>query len=104
MGRGVLHRSAMVRVSLKVDQAIRIGRDILVMPTDVDPSGVRVRAKGRTAGGANDGEPFDTAHELSVGQSVHLGPHVVVTLESIKGPAARLCVFAPPHMPVSAAS
>ena len=91
----------MTHVSLRVDEAARIGRDIVVAPTDVDPAGVRLRAKGRTAGGANDGEPFDAAHELAVGQSVHLGPHVVVTLVAVRGDVARLGVFAPPHMPVS---
>ncbi len=91
----------MIHVSLQVDQAIRIGRDIVVTPTDVDPDGVRLKARGRTAGGPTDGEPFDAAHELVVGQSLHLGPHVVVTLVAVKGPAARLGVFAPPHMPVT---
>ena len=93
----------MTHVSLQVDQTIRIGRDIVVSPTDVDPDGVRLRTRGRTAGGANDGEPFDACHELTIGQSLHLGPHVVVTLVAVKGPAARLGVFAPPHMPVTAA-
>ena len=92
----------MTHVSLRVDESARVGRDIVLTPTDVDAAGVRLRAKGRTAGGANDGEAFDAAHELVVGQSVHLGPHVVVTLVAVRGDAARLGVFAPPHMPVSA--
>ncbi len=91
----------MTHVSLRVDEQARVGRDILLSPTDVDPDGVRLRTRGRTAGGPQDGEPFDGAHELSVGQSVHLGPHVVVTLVAIHGPVARLGVFAPPHMPVT---
>ncbi len=92
----------MTHVSLRVDDSVRIGQGITVTPTDVDPDGVRVRARGRTAGGANDGEPFDAYHELVVGQSLHLGPHVVVTLVAVRGDAARLGVFAPPHMPVTA--
>jgi sRNA-binding carbon storage regulator CsrA len=91
----------MTHVSLRVDEAVRIGRGITVSPTDVDPDGVRLRARGRVAGGAQDGEPFDAAHELTVGQSVHLGPHVLITLVAINGDVARLGVFAPPHMPVS---
>ena len=91
----------MTHVSLRVDESARVGRDIVLSPTDVDPAGVRLRAKGRVAGGANDGESFDAAHELAVGGSVHLGPHVVVTLVSVHGEVARLGVFAPPHMPVS---
>ena len=91
----------MTHVSLRVDQAVRVGRDIVLSPTDVDPDGVRLRTKGRTAGGPTDGEAFDAAHELSVGQSVNLGPHVAVTLVGVKGPAAHLGVFAPPHMPVT---
>ncbi len=92
----------MTHVTLRVDEAVRIGRDVAVSPTDVDPAGVRLRARGRTVGGPTDGEPFDAVHELAVGQSVHFGPHVVVTLIGVKGPVARLGVFAPPHMPVTA--
>ena len=88
----------MTRVRLEVDQPLPIGRDIRLTVTDIDPAGVRVVAKGRVLGGPTDGQPFESAHEMAVGNGVHLGPHVVVTLVKIADEAATFTVFAPAHV------
>lgn len=84
----------------QIDQWIAIGDDIRVSPTDVDAQGIRLIARGRILGGPHDGEPFNTAHELSAGQSCHFGPHVAVTVVEIRGQTVRLGVLAPAHVPV----
>jgi sRNA-binding carbon storage regulator CsrA len=84
----------------QVDQWIIIGDDIRVSPTDVDAQGVRLVAHGRILGGPNDGAPFNTVHELTVGQSCHFGPHVAVTVVEVRGETVRLGVLAPAHVPV----
>ena len=57
-------------------------------------------AAGRVLGGPNDGQEFEKAYELAVGTSVHLGPHVMVTLVAVLGDIARLDVFTPVHVSV----
>lgn len=84
----------------EVDQYILIGEDIRVSPTDIDAQGVRLVARGRVLGGPEDGATFDVAHELPIGQSWHLGPHVVVTLIEVRGETAKLGVLAPNHIAV----
>jgi sRNA-binding carbon storage regulator CsrA len=84
----------------EVDQYILIGEDIRLSPTDIDPQGARLVARGRMLGGPEDGATFDLAHELTVGQSWHLGPNVVVTLIEVRGETARLGVLAPNHITV----
>jgi hypothetical protein len=90
----------MQRVVLKVDQWLSIGRDIRVSPTDIDAKGARLLTRGRVLGGANDGAAFETVHEMTVGSSVHFGPHVVVTLVEVRGQKARLDVFVPANVSV----
>jgi sRNA-binding carbon storage regulator CsrA len=90
----------MNRVVLKVDQALSIGRDIRIWPTDIDRRSIRLAANGRVLGGADDGEPFDAVHEMAIGASIHLGPHIVVTLVEVRGQAARLDVFTPANVSV----
>src|SRR3954468_19674493 len=87
-------------VSRAVDQAILIGQDIVVAPTDIDEKTVRVVARGRMMGGPNDGGTFQSVHELSRGQSFSIGPCIVVSLVEIKGQAARFSVRAPRHLGV----
>jgi sRNA-binding carbon storage regulator CsrA len=90
----------MNRVVLKVDQWVSIGKDIGVSPTDIDSKSVRLIARGRELGGPNDGGDFEKTHELRVGSSVNLGPHVAVTLVEVRGKTARLDVFAPANVAV----
>jgi hypothetical protein len=90
----------MQRVVLEVDQWLSIGRDIRVSPTDIDAKGVRLLARGRVLGGAHDGEAFEAVHEMTIGSSVHLGPHVVVTLVQVRAQKARLDVFVPVNVSV----
>ena len=91
----------MTIISRQLDQWILIGDDIRVSPTDIDPLGVRLIAKGRTLGGPNDGERFESVHELTVGQSCHLGPHVAVTVLEVRGDVVRLGVLSPAHVEVN---
>jgi sRNA-binding carbon storage regulator CsrA len=91
----------MNRVVLKIDQSLSIGRDIQISPTDIDSKGIRLLARGRVLGGANDGATFEHAHEMTAGSSIHLGPHVVVTLVEVRGNVARLDVFTPANVSVT---
>jgi sRNA-binding carbon storage regulator CsrA len=90
----------MNRATLKVDQSLTIGSDIRVTPTDIDAKGVRIIAQGRILGGPNDGAAFEKVYEMTVGASVHLSPHVAVTLVEVRGEIARIDVFAPANVPV----
>ncbi|CAN5578121.1 hypothetical protein BH10PLA1_BH10PLA1_21060 [soil metagenome] len=91
----------MVRVSLQIDQAVLIGRGMSVMPTDIDANGVRLIARGAIVGGPSDGEQIMSVHELSKGQSLHLGLNVVVTLIRLESDCALFDVLAPKHMPIT---
>jgi sRNA-binding carbon storage regulator CsrA len=88
----------MKRAALKVDQSLTIGSDMRLSPTDIDRNGIRLIAQGRVLGGANDGEPFEKMYEMTIGSSVHLSPHIAVTLVQIRGNIARLDVFAPANV------
>jgi sRNA-binding carbon storage regulator CsrA len=90
----------MVKLLRKVDQWLLIGRGIELSPTDIDSTGVRLIARGRTLGGPDDGTPFDRSLELSVGHSTHFGPHVVVTLLEVRKDAVKFGVLAPANVPV----
>jgi sRNA-binding carbon storage regulator CsrA len=90
----------MVVFSRKVDQWIQIGRTMFVGPTDIDKTGVRLLAKGRMIGGAEDGATFERVAELSKGGELRLGPHVVVTVIEVLGDAVRLGVNLPASLPV----
>lgn len=88
-------------VARKVDQWLYIGSDTRVSPTDIDPTGVRMIARGRTVGGPDDGATFDKVCDLGIGQTCHFGPHIAVTILEVKGLSVRLGVLAPPHIAVS---
>jgi len=90
----------MVSVTRGVDQLVLIGKDMFVGPTDIDEKMVRVVARGRMMGGANDGGTFQSVHELSRGQSFAIGPCIVVSLIEIRGQSARFGVRAPRHLGV----
>lgn len=81
-----------------VDEWLVIGDDIFVAPTDIDEKSVRLIAKGRMLGGPNDGGTFQSAHELSKGQSFPIGPMIQVTLVEVRGGMVRIGINAPPHL------
>ena len=85
-------------ITRQVDQWVQIGRDVLVSPTDIDAASVRLVARGRVLGGADDGAPFESTHELSLGQSFHAGPGIVVTVLKLRPPHVDLGVSAPKHV------
>jgi sRNA-binding carbon storage regulator CsrA len=89
----------MTVISRQVDQEIVIGDHLIIAPTDIDPEGVRLIARGQYVGGARDGERFQSAHELARGQSLSLGPLITLTLTDILGGRARFAIFSPPHLP-----
>ncbi len=86
----------------RVDEWVLIGRDLAVGPTDIDPQTrtARLVANGRRLGGPDDGEPFRQDYELTRGESAQVSPMVVVSLLEVVGNAARLGIFAPPHLDV----
>ena len=86
----------------RADEWVLIGRELAVGPTDVDPQTrtCRLVANGRRLGGPDDGQPFRQDFELSKGDAAEVSPMVVVTLIDVVGEAARLGVFAPPHLDV----
>lgn len=92
----------MIKVTRQVDQPLLIGHSATVLLTDIDPTGVRVSIRGQIVGGPNDGERIAETHEMGKGQSVHIGPHVAITLITVRGDAAVLGILVPPHMPVQA--
>jgi sRNA-binding carbon storage regulator CsrA len=90
----------MVVFSRKVDQWLQIGSTMLVGPTDIDKTGVRLLAKGRMIGGAEDGATFERVTELGKGGEMRLGPHVIVTIVDIRGDAVRLGLNSTLPLPV----
>lgn len=86
---------------VQVDEPVQIGQSLRVTVTDIDPAGVRLTVRGRVVGGPSDGESIQTAHELGVGKSINISPHVAVALAEIDGNDAVLKIFAPPAMPVT---
>jgi sRNA-binding carbon storage regulator CsrA len=92
----------MIIVSRQIDQELLIGRDIYVGPTDIDARGARILAHGRMLGGPDDGAPFTSTHELSVGQSFFIGPRVNVALIGVNTAemTATLGILRPMNMPV----
>jgi sRNA-binding carbon storage regulator CsrA len=92
----------MIKLTRQIDQPFLIGHSATVVLTDIDSAGVRASVRGQIVGGPNDGERIAETHELNKGQSLHIGPHVVVTLIAVRGGDAVLGILAPPHMPVTA--
>lgn len=90
----------MIIISRTIDQWLVIGDDIQVSPTDVDENIVRLVARGRMLGGAEDGGTFQAAHEMSVGQSFAIGPMIRISVVEIRGEEVRLGVTCPPHLGV----
>ena len=86
------------------DEWVMIGTGLAVGPSDIDAATqtVRLIANGRRLGGPDDGEPFKQVIEATVGQTVELGPNVLMSVLAIVGPAVRLGVNAPRHLIVAA--
>jgi sRNA-binding carbon storage regulator CsrA len=92
----------MIKLTRRVDEPLLIGRSTTVVLTDIDVAGVRMSLRGQIVGGPNDGERIAEKYEIGKGQSVHIGPHIAVTLISVLGDSAEIGVLAPSHMPVKA--
>jgi carbon storage regulator len=85
----------MVVISRKVDEWIQVGESILVGPTDIDSTGVRLIAKGRMIGGPEDGATFTRTAELGREGELRLGPNLAFTVIDIRGDQVRLGVQVP---------
>ena len=90
----------MLAITRKVDQWVQIGQSIAVAPTDIDAKSVRLIARGRVIGGAEDGAAFEKTADLAIGGEMRLGDHVVVTVLAVTGDAVRLGVQSPKHVRV----
>ena len=90
----------MLAITRRVDQWVQIGESISVAPTDIDDQAVRLIARGRVLGGADDGAAFEKVAEVSVGGEMRLGDHVVVSVLAIHGEEVRLGVQSPKHVRV----
>jgi len=90
----------MLAITRRVDQWVQIGESIAVAPTDIDDQAVRLIARGRVLGGAQDGAAFEKTAEVSVGGEMLLGDHVVVSVLAIHGDEVRLGVQSPKHVRV----
>jgi sRNA-binding carbon storage regulator CsrA len=90
----------MLAITRKVDQWVQIGQSIAVAPTDIDAKAVRLIARGRVIGGAEDGAAFEKAAEVAVGGEMRLGEHVVVSVLAVSGDEVRLGVQSPKHVRV----
>ncbi len=91
----------MTRLTCKVDQLVAIGREIVVVPTDIDVRIVRLLARGRQFGGPNDGASFESIHELSRGQSISVGQNIAIMLIDIAAKEATIGVLAPKGIAVA---
>jgi sRNA-binding carbon storage regulator CsrA len=90
----------MLAITRKVDQWVQIGQSIAVAPTDIDAKAVRLIARGRVLGGAEDGAAFEKTAEIALGGEMRLGEHVVVSVLAINGEEVRLGVQSPKHVRV----
>ena len=90
----------MLAITRKVDQWVQIGQSISVAPTDIDDKCVRLIARGRVIGGAEDGAAFEKTAEMAVGGEMRLGEHVVVSVLAIHEGEVRLGVQSPKHVRV----
>ena len=90
----------MLAITRRVDQWVQIGESITVAPTDIDAKTVRLIARGRVLGGAEDGAAFEKTAEVSVGGDMRLGDHVIVSVLAIHGDEVRLGVQSPKHVRV----
>ena len=90
----------MLMISRQVDEWVQIGDGVFVSPTDIDDKTVRVIARGRMIGGPDDGAAFESAHELTRGQSFPIGSLIVVTVLDLRPPLVRLGIDRPKHVPV----
>jgi len=96
----------MILITRSIDQAVLIGTNftpgnhIVISPTDIDEKTVRLVAQGRVIGGPSDGALFKSAHELSPGQSISVGPLVRITVVDLLGEAVRLGIDCPQHIGV----
>ena len=90
----------MLAITRRVDQWVQIGQSIAVAPTDIDQKSVRLIARGRVIGGAEDGAAFEKTAEIALGGEMRLGEHVVVSVLAINGEEVRLGVQSPKHVRV----
>ena len=90
----------MLAITRRVDQWVQIGQSISVAPTDIDDKNVRLIARGRVIGGAEDGAAFEKTAELAVGGEMRLGEHVIVSVLAIGSDEVRLGVQSPKHVRV----
>ncbi|MEM8875214.1 MAG: carbon storage regulator [Planctomycetota bacterium] len=84
------------------DQWLLIGRDYAIGPTDIDADAgiVRFIANGRRIGGPEDGEAFTDSHEVARGQTVELGPNILLNVLEVRPGSVRVSIHAPKHMTV----
>jgi sRNA-binding carbon storage regulator CsrA len=90
----------MLAITRRVDQWVQIGESIAVAPTDIDAKTVRLIARGRVLGGAEDGAAFEKTAEVGVGGDMRLGEQVIVSVLAIHGDEVRLGVQSPKHVRV----
>ena len=90
----------MLAITRRVDQWVQIGESIAVAPTDIDAKTVRLIARGRVLGGAEDGAAFEKTAEVAVGGEMRLGEQVTVSVLAIHGDEVRLGVQSPKHVRV----
>src|SRR4051812_14055577 len=90
----------MLAITRRVDQWVQIGESIAVAPTDIDAKTVRLIARGRVLGGADDGAAFEKTAEVGVGGDMRLGEQGIVSVLAIHGDEVRLGVQSPKHVRV----
>jgi sRNA-binding carbon storage regulator CsrA len=92
----------MTIVSRQVDESLMIGRRLAVTITDIDPTGVRLIARGQCVGGPTDGEEIDRPFELGVAGEVRLGDLITITIARVSAtePRVYLSINAPKQFEV----
>jgi len=83
------------KTQVRIDQRLRVGTKIIVIPTDIDASGVRLNLRGEKVGGPDDGATVHESAELAVGSKIDFGDQIVVYLLGVAADVAQFGVTCP---------
>jgi hypothetical protein len=68
------------KASVRIDQRLRVGSKIIVVPTDIDDHSMRCVVRGEKVGGPLDGETVHEEGELAIGHNLVIGDQISIIL------------------------
>jgi len=87
------------KASVRIDQRLRIGTKIIIVPTDIDDNqtsgGVHLTLRGELVGGPDDGALMHENRELRIGNRIEMGTLIGVVLLKISNGVAHFGVTCP---------